>query len=82
MTQTNLASHSKALYARLPRVESKHCFFRVFLSGYGKTTSVAAGKKVRGTQGSLKKWCESLNECEKSVKKAKYVAAKLLKPRS
>ena len=25
-----------------------------------------------GTQGSLKKWSESLNKCEKSGKKAKY----------
>ena len=28
---------------------------------------------MRGTQGSLKKWSESLNKCEKSGKKAKYV---------
>ena len=27
---------------------------------------------MRGTQGSLKKWSESLNKCEKSGKKAKY----------
>ena len=68
MTQTSFASHSKALYARLPSVESKHWFFRVF---YGDmvTTSVAAGKNVRGTRGSL--WSESLNKCEKSGKKAK-----------
>ena len=28
---------------------------------------------VRGTQGSLKKWSESHNKCEKSGKKAEYV---------
>ena len=27
---------------------------------------------MRGTRGSLKKWSESLNKCEKSAKKAKY----------
>ena len=27
---------------------------------------------MRGTEGSLKKWSESLNKCEKSGKKAKY----------
>ena len=27
---------------------------------------------MRGTRGSLKKWSESLNKCEKSGKKAKY----------
>ena len=43
--------------------ESKHCFFRV-----------AAGKNVRD-QGSLKKWSESLNKCEKSGKKAKYAVS-------
>ena len=58
---------------RLPSVESRHRFFfsRVFI-GIWETTSVAAGKNVRRTQGSLKKWSESLNKCEKSGKKAKY----------
>ena len=27
---------------------------------------------MRGTQGSLKKWSESLNKCEKSGREAKY----------
>ena len=27
---------------------------------------------MRGTRGSVKKWSESLNKCEKSAKKAKY----------
>ena len=75
MTQTNFASHSKALYARLPSVDGgvKTLFFfsRIFI-GIWETTSVAAGKNVRVTQGSLKKWSESLNTCEKSGKKAKY----------
>ena len=30
MSQTNFASHLKALYARLPSIESKHCFFGYF----------------------------------------------------
>ena len=46
-------------------------FSRIFI-GIWQITSVAAGKNVRGTQGSLKKWSESLNKCEKSGKKAKY----------
>ena len=36
MAQTVCASHSKALYAHLLSVESKQCFFRLFLSGNGK----------------------------------------------
>ena len=44
MTQTNFASHSKALYARLPSVESQHCLFRVFLSGYGKQQALQLGR--------------------------------------
>ena len=44
MTQTNFASHSKALYARLPSVESKHCFFRVFLWGYRKQQALQLGR--------------------------------------
>ena len=36
-----------------------------------QTTSNAAGKNMRGTQGSLKKWSESLNKCDKTGKKAK-----------
>ena len=36
MTQTVFASHSKALYAHLLSVESKQCFFCLFLSGNGK----------------------------------------------
>ena len=43
MIQTNFASHSKAFYARLPSVESKHCLFRVFLSGYGKQQVLQLG---------------------------------------
>ena len=72
MTQTNFAIHSKALYACLPSVESKYCFFfsRLFI-GIWEASSVAAGKNVRGSQGSLRKWSESLNKCEKSGKKAK-----------
>ena len=38
------ATHSKALYARLPSVESKHCLFRVFLSGYGKQQVLLLGR--------------------------------------
>ena len=44
MTQTNFASHSKAFYVRLPSVESKHCLFRVFLSGYGKQQVLQLGR--------------------------------------
>ena len=44
MTQTNFASHSKAFYARLPSVESKHRLFRVFLSGYGKQHALKLGR--------------------------------------
>ena len=36
---------------------------------YARLRSV---ENVRGIQGSLKKWSESLNKCEKSGKKAKY----------
>ena len=46
-------------------------FSRIFI-GIWETTSVAAGKNVRGTQGSLKRWSKSLNKCEKFGKKAKY----------
>ena len=35
MTQTNFASHSKPLYARLPSVEQNIDFFAYF-SGYGE----------------------------------------------
>ena len=49
MTQTNFASRSwKALYARLPNVESNHCFFRVFLSGYGKQQALQLGRMWEG----------------------------------
>ena len=34
-----------------------------------QTTSNAAGKNMRGTQGSLKKWSESLNKCENPERK-------------
>ena len=34
MTKTVFASHSKALYAHLPSVESKQCFFVFFFSFY------------------------------------------------
>ena len=34
--------------------------------------SVAAGKNVKGTQGSPKKWSELLSKCEKSEKKAVF----------
>ena len=43
---------------------------RIFV-GKWLTANVAAGKNVRGTQGSLKKLSEALNKCEKSRKKAK-----------
>ena len=49
MTQTHFASRSwKALYARLPNVESNHCFFRVFLSGYGKQQALQLGRMWEG----------------------------------
>ena len=48
---------------------------RIFI-GKWLTANVAAGKNVRGTQGSLKKLCESLNECEKSRKKAKWLGSR------
>ena len=48
MTQANFASHSKALYARLPFVESKHCFFRVFVSGYSKQQALQLGRLLEG----------------------------------
>ena len=44
MTPTNFASHSEALYARLPIVESKHCFFHVFLLEYGKQQALQLGR--------------------------------------
>ena len=46
-------------------------FFRAFLSGNGKQQALQL-ENVRGTQGSLKKWSESLIKCEKSANKAKY----------
>ena len=71
MTQTNFAL---ALYACLLSVESKCSlfFFMYFYRDMVNNISVAAGKNVRGTQGSPKKWSESLNKCEISGKKAKY----------
>ena len=48
MTQTNFSSHSKALYARLRSVESKHWLFRVFLSGYGKQQALQLGRMYEG----------------------------------
>jgi len=44
MAQTVFASHSKALYACLLSVESKHCFFRLFLSGNGKQQVLQLGR--------------------------------------
>ena len=49
---------------RVLTAESKHCFFSRIFIGIWETTSVAAGKNVRVTQGSLKKWSESLNMWE------------------
>ena len=40
MTQTNFASNSHALYARLPNVESKQCFF----AGNGKQHALQLGR--------------------------------------
>ena len=44
MVQTVSASHSKALYARLPSVESKQCFFHSFLPGNGKQQVLRLGR--------------------------------------
>ena len=44
MTQTVFASHSKALYAHLLSVESKQCFFCLFLSGNGKQQELQLGR--------------------------------------
>ena len=44
MAQTVFASHLKALYAHLLSVESKQCFFRLFLSGNGKQRELQLGR--------------------------------------
>ena len=44
MAQTVSASHSKALYARLPSVESKQCFFRLYLPRNGKQQALRLGR--------------------------------------
>ena len=47
-------------------------FFALIFVEIWEKSSVAAGKNVGGSQGSLRKWSESLNKCEKCGKKATY----------
>ena len=44
MTQTNFTFHSKDLYAPLQSVESKQCFFCIFLLGNGKQQTLQLGR--------------------------------------
>ena len=58
---------------RVYRVLSQNIVsFAYFYRGMVNNKRCSWEEIVRGTQGSLKKWSESLNKCEKSGKKAKY----------
>ena len=53
ITDPSFAFYSKALFARLPSVESKHCFLRVFLSGYDKRQALQLGRMWEGLKEKL-----------------------------
>ena len=72
MTQTNFASHSKALYTRLPSVESKHCFFFAYFYRDMGINKRCSWEDCERDSRIPEKWSESLNKCEKYGKKAKY----------
>ena len=50
MAQTVFALLCFALYACLPSVESKQCFFRLFLSGNGKQQALQLGRTYEGVR--------------------------------
>ena len=57
---------------RVSRVLSQNNVFFAHFCWEMVNSKRCSWKNVKGTQGSLKKWSESLNKCEKSGKKANY----------